>query len=406
MKVLMINSVCGIRSTGRICTDIAEVLEANGHETKIVYGRERVPQIFEKYSVRIGNEFDIKCNALKARFFDNEGFNAKNMTKKLIAYIDDYKPDMIHLHNLHGYYVNIELLFTYLSHTHIPIVFTMHDCWAITGHCAYFTMEKCEKWKVEGCSKCPQKKKYPSSYVCDSSARNWTKKKHLFSLLPNMMIVTPSKWLAKLVSTSYLQKNPISVIPNGIDINVFRLTESDFRTRYRVKDKKIVLGVASIWDERKGLPDILKLSELLDEKYKLIIVGLTKKQIGKLPSNIIGIEQTNSIKEIAEIYTAADVFFNPTYEDNYPTTNLEARSCGTPVITYRTGGSPESAGENAIVVEQGDLLATLSAIQMITRNQIEVSEDDRMQFSKEAMAKKYLELYLNIGKDKYACPSS
>lgn len=351
MKILQINSVCGIRSTGRICTDLAEALEQNGHECKIAYGREIVPEKYLKYAVRIGSDFDVKLHALQSRFFDNAGFGSRRATQKFIEWVKDYNPDVIHLHNIHGYYINIEVLFNYLAEADKPVVWTLHDCWAFTGHCAYYSFVKCYKWKT-GCFNCPQKKSYPSSCLFDQSKQNWLKKKALFTSVKNMMLVTPSKWLANEGNQSFFSKYPVKVIPNGIDLNVFKPTPSAFREKNGLVGKKIILGVASIWDKRKGLDDFIELSKILDDNYKVVLVGLSEKQINYLPKSIFAISRTNNVKELAEIYSSADMLFNPTYEDNYPTVNLEAHACGTPVVTYRTGGSVESVPKEN-VIEQG-----------------------------------------------------
>lgn len=383
----MINSVCGIRSTGRICTDIADILESRGHECKIAYGRERVPEKFQKYAVRIGTDFGVRLHAGLSRIFDSVGWHSKRATKKFFRWVEAYDPDVIHLHNLHGYYLHLGVLFRYLKRAQKPVVWTLHDCWAFTGHCAYFDFVGCGKWK-NGCSKCSQKKRYPTSLIFDRSKRNYKKKKEVFSGLKDLTIVTPSNWLADLVKESYFGEYPIKVIPNGIDLNVFKPTESDFREKYGLTEKKIVLGVASVWDERKGLRDFIALSKLLDDTYRIVLVGLTEEQMKTLPKNILGIERTNSVQELAEIYTAADVFFNSSYEDNYPTVNLEAQACGTPVITYRTGGSVESVpSEN--VVEKGSVEAMLMLLQSEAYQNIEAKHC----FDEEKKYLEYIKLY-------------
>ncbi len=349
MKVLMINSVCGIRSTGRICTDIADILQENGNECRVAYGREGVPDKYVKNSYRISSEFGVKINALKARLCDNEGFNAKRATRRLIQWIKSYDPDVIHLHNLHGYYLNVEILFDYLKTCGKKIIWTLHDCWAFTGHCSYFTVAGCEKWK-EHCFRCPQKSSYPKALI-DKSERNFWRKRTAITGIPNLTIVTPSKWLADLVKESFLKEYDVKVINNGIDLTAFKPTDSDFRVKYGLENKKIILGVASVWDERKGLNDFIKLANEIDDDTCIVLVGVNEKQKKKLSSKIICVERTNNVAELAGIYTAADLFFNPTYEDNYPTVNLEAQACGTPVVTYATGGSIESVpSENVIPV--------------------------------------------------------
>lgn len=357
MKILMINSVCGIKSTGRICVDIARKLEEMGNEVKIAYGREYVPEQYEKYAVRIGTEKDVKIHWIKARLFDASGLGSTKSTKKFLEWVKEYDPDIIHLHNIHGYYINIKILFNYIKKSNKKIIWTLHDCWTFTGHCAYFDMVSCDKWKA-GCNNCAQKSQYPTSYLFDFSRKNYNLKKNIFCNIENLVIVTPSEWLKKLVKQSILKEYRVNTIYNGVNTAVFRYRkESDIvKAKYGIQNKKVILGVAAVWDQRKGLNEFIKLSRLIDkDKYSIILVGLSKKQIKELPDNIIGIERTDSIDELAMLYSAAEVYFNPTFEDNYPTTNLEAISCGTPVITYDTGGSVESAKQYGAVVEKGNV---------------------------------------------------
>lgn len=365
MRVLFINAVCGTGSTGRICAELAEKYEKEGCEVKIAYGRHAyVPEKYQKYAVRIGSDMNVKLHAMMTRLTDRHGLGSKRATKVFLEWAEEYSPDLLWLHNIHGYYINYEMLFDWIKkHPNMEVKWTLHDCWAFTGHCSYFTMAKCEQWKTH-CMHCSQSRRYPASYI-DHCQSNYDRKKAAFSGVKNMTLITPSQWLADLVKESFLGEYPVEVHYNKIDTNVFKPTPSDFRKRYGLQNKKIVLGVASIWDERKGLNDFLKLSEMLDERYTIVLVGLSKKQLKNLPKNIIGISRTNSTKELAEIYTAADAFVNPTYEDNYPTVNLESQACGTPCITYRTGGSIESVDEDCIA-EVGDILGLCKIIQSKT----------------------------------------
>lgn len=390
MKVLMINTVCGIRSTGRICTDLAVELEKRGYEVKIAYGREDVPEQYQKYAVRIGNDLDVRIHGLQARLYDNAGFGSKFATKKFINWVKDYNPDIIHLHNIHGYYINVEILFEFLRNCGKKIIWTLHDCWTFTGHCVYFDYISCNRWK-SGCDNCQQKREYPSSIIVDNSKKNYEKKKNIFTGIPNMTLVTPSKWLDELIKKSYMSEYPVEVIYNGVDTSIFKPTESDFKERYKLKDKKIVLGVAAIWDRRKGLDTFVELSKILPDEYKIVIVGLTIEQLKDLPKNIVGITRTNSVQELAAIYSSADVFVNPTLEDNYPTTNIEAIACGTPVITYATGGSVESATLYGKVVEQGNIKELADAI--VAHGDIEKTVN-AVEIDGLKTIEKYLELYL------------
>ena len=356
MKILLINSVCGIGSTGRICTDLAAAFETEGHIVKIAYGRGEVPETHRKYAVRIGSDLDTKLHALNTRLTDRHGFCSKKATKRFLQWAESFDPDLVWLHNIHGYYINIELLFAWIkSRPQMQARWTLHDCWAFTGHCSYFSFAGCDKWKT-GCSSCPQKTRYPASRLMDHSKENYARKKAAFTGVRSMTLITPSRWLADLVGKSFLQEYPAEVRYNTIDTNVFKPTPGDFRKRYGLENKKIILGVASVWEDRKGLQDFVKLHSLLDDSCVIVLVGVSEKQRKMLPAGILTIPRTNNACELAEIYTAADVFFNPTYEDVFGMINLESQACGTPFVTYRTGGAPETITDpRSVVVEQGDL---------------------------------------------------
>ena len=386
MKVLMINVVCGIRSTGRICTDLAAALEAQGHEVKIAYGRENVPSSYEKYAVRIGSDVDVKLHGLRARLSDGCGYGSIHATRRFLEWVRKYDPDVIHLHNIHGYYINVKLLFDYLRTCKKKIIWTLHDCWAFTGHAAYCEAAGCERW-IAGCYDCPKLGDYPSSFI-DRSAINWKKKREIFTEIPNLSIVTPSCWLSNLVKKSFLSDYPVKVVYNGINTEIFHPTKSDVKERLGLSEKRIALGVAALWEERKGLKDFEKLAECLDDSYQIVLVGLSKAQIKMLPDGIVGIVRTNSPQELAELYSAADVFINPTYEDNYPTTNLEAIACGTPVITYASGGSPEGASLFGCAVEKGDVDALVEQIKNSTQ-----FVKQNYDLSSERTIQEYLRLY-------------
>lgn len=356
MKALIINVVCGIRSTGRICTDLATELESKGYEVKIAYGRGEVPPEYIKYAVRIGNKLDNYWHVFATRIFDRHGLASKLATKRFLHWAEEYNPDLLWLHNIHGYFMNYEMLFAWIkSRPDMQVRWTLHDCWAFTGHCAYFTAAGCEKWRM-GCNNCPEKRKYPQSNIADNSEFNYCKKKSAFTGVNNLQIITPSEWLANLVKESFLKDYPVEVRYNTIDTSVFKPTQSDFRGRYHLEDKKIILGVASTWDERKGLNDFLELSKRLDGNYQIVLVGLKENIPG-----IITIPEVRSKQELAGIYTAADVFINPTHEDNYPTVNLEAQACGTPCISYDTGGCAETIRIGKLV-ERLDVHALAEAI--------------------------------------------
>ena len=390
MKVLMINSVCGVKSTGRIATDLADMLTEQGHIVKIAYGRESVPEKYNKYAVKIGTDWDVRLHGAMARVFDNAGFGSRKATLKFIDFIKEFAPDIIHLHNLHGYYINVEILFEFLKEYNKPVVWTLHDCWAFTGHCSYFDLHKCYKWQTE-CSKCPQKKEYPASLLLDNSRKNYIHKKKAFQGVNKLVVVTPSQWLAGLVKESFLQNYETRVINNGVDLTLFKPTDGDFRKRYNLEDKIIVLGVASAWGARKGLVDFIELRKLLDDRYEIVMVGVTEEDKNILTKGMLGITRTDSVKELAEIYTASDIFVNLTYEDNYPTVNLEAQACGTPVLTYRTGGSVESVPEEQ-VAEQGNLQDIVELIEKYEGKRASVQSF----YDKNIAFEKYIELYEEI----------
>ena len=359
MKVLEINSFFSVGGPPRIVKGVYDALINRGDECMVAAARE-MPYDYMKI-IRIGSEFSATMNALSARLFDNVGFTAKRATKKLIKEIKAYDPDVIHLHNLHGYYLDIEVLFDYLKSADKKVIWTLHDCWAFTGHCAYFDYANCYKWETGGCENCPQKKEYPKSIFLSRSKKNFARKKRAFTGVKDLTIVTPSNWLKNLVERSFLKDYKVVTVYNGIDLDKFKPIKSDVLRRYGLENKKILLGVANIWDRRKGFTDFIKLAEVLPDDYKIVLIGVTEKQIKTLPANVLGLRRTGSIQELCEWYTAADKFLNFTYEDNYPTVNLEAQACGTPVITYKTGGSVESVpSEN--VAPKGDISAVLSLI--------------------------------------------
>ena len=370
MKVLQVNSVANIGSTGRIMEQIGLAAQRAGWESYIAYGRRA--SISQSHLIKIGSSLDIMWHGVVSRLFDAHGLGSHLATRRFIKTIQDIKPDIIHLHNVHGYYLNYKVLFEYLAQMDIPVVWTLHDCWPLTGHCAYFDFAHCELWKTE-CSNCVNKLDYPSTIGADRSTFNHQLKIKLFNSVRNLTFVPVSQWLANLVSQSYFHNHKIQVINNGIDLSQFRLFESQemgqLRNALGLKDETILLGVASVWSSRKGLDDFIALSRRIPANWKIILVGLTQKQLSLLPSNIIGIQRTENVRQLAMLYSMSSIFVNPTYEDTYPTTNLEAIACGTPVVTYRTGGSPESITEEVgRVVDKGDLDGVIKAVENILKN--------------------------------------
>lgn len=340
-------------STGGIMMKEHRELLAAGEESFAFWGRGRAGE--GDRELRFATDAEVRLDALRTRLDGKAGFHSKAATRCLLERLDEVKPDVVHLHNLHGYYVNIEMLFEWLAARDCRVEWTLHDCWAFTGHCAYF----------EG--RCPQLGTYPKTYSKASCAWNFDQKKRLFNLVSagRMKLITPSQWLANLVGESFLSEYPVEVRHNTIDTSVFKPTPSDFRERYGIGDRFMILGVASPWTERKGLSDFVRLAGELDsEKYAIVLVGLSEKQVKEMPAGIVGLTRTDSREELAGIYSTADVFFNQTVEDNYPTVNLEAEACGTPVVTYDTGGCTETVrrGDSRVVEGYEGALSRISGL--------------------------------------------
>ena len=395
MKVAQINAVCGKGSTGKICIEISKILDENNIENKIYFvsGEKDV-----KNGVKYSNIFYIKRMALLSRIFGNNGFNSTFATKRLIKELKNFNPDVIHLHNLHGHNVNLKILFDYLNQSNKKIIWTFHDCWAFTGYCPHFVMAKCDKWKAE-CYKCQQKQ--DTTWFFDRSKNIFNRKKSAITQLQNLTIITPSKWLADLVKQSFLQDYPVQVINNGIDLSVFKPTTGDFRQKYNISDDKfILLGVAFGWGKRKGLDVFIELSKRLSDKYQIVLVGTSDKTDKLLPKNIISIHRTQNQTELAEIYTAANLFVNPTREENYPTVNMESLACGTPVLTFRTGGSPEILDDTCgSVVGCDDIDAMQTEIERICETKLYSEKACLIRaesFDMNNRFKEYLELYHNL----------
>lgn len=389
-------------SVGRIAEQIGETVIQNKWTSYVTYARKSNPS--QSKVVKIGSKFDVYWHGLETRIFDNHCFSSRIATKKLIKQIKEIKPDIIHLHHLHGYFINIEVLFKFLKESNIPVVWTFHDCWSFTGHCAYFDFVGCDKWKT-GCFECEQKNEYPKSLIFDRSKKNFFEKKRIFNSIDNMVLVPVSNWLSDKVKESFLKKFHCQVIHNGIDLETFYVKKSRnlINDKYNLNNRFIILGVASTWDRRKGLEEFIKLNEQIDlDLFVIVLVGLTKEQLTKMPRSIVGIQRTENVAQLADLYSAADVFVNPTFEDTFPTTNLEALACGTPIITYETGGSVESVMHNTgIVVKKGDVSGILNSIEYIKVKGKKFYEDNCRKsavsnFDKNVKFKEYFKLYNEI----------
>lgn len=399
-KIVEINAANNL-STGTIMLHIAETARESGME---VYTFSKMTRTAKKKNIDnhylVGTVLENTLHRYFSWITDFQECGSYFGTKKLIKQIDKIKPDIIHMHDLVGWYINIDVLFKYLKEKCIPVVWTFHCCWAYTGRCIYYDYVGCSEWK-NGCKKCIQPEGYPTTWFFDHAAWNYKRKKRLFTELDNLTIVTPSKWLQGEVKESFLNKYECIVINNGIDTDVFRPRKNNFRERWNLKHKKIVLGVSSAWgQERKGLKYMLQLSEILDDTYKVVIVGLSNEEKEKIPIQVLGIGRTSNAIELAEIYSEADVFVNPTLEDNFPTTNIEALACGTPVITFDTGGSVEAIDENTgKIVQQKDLEGLKSAIEEICAEKdryFNACVEKGKKYCKSIKFSQYIELYNKI----------
>ena len=425
-KLLQINITSNWGSTGKIAEAINLAAQRKGWECSTAYGRWANPSKFPTY--KVGNKWDMYVHYFENRIFDREGLSSRRATKALIRHIEELKPDVIGLHNIHDHYLNYELLFRYLNKTDIKVVWTFHDCWAFTGHCFHFVTKDCMRWKT-GCHDCPLHHLYPNT-VLDRSVKNYALKKELFSANENLAIVACSDWLGDFVKDSFLGDKRLEIIHNGVDLDVFKpfvgSESSESSTGLKVRFK--IIAVSSVWYPNKGELDIYKLRTMLpDDEYEITMVGLSAEQAKNLPKGIRGIQRTQNVQELAQLYSEADVLINPTYEDNFPTVNIEALACGTPVITYRTGGSPESVRDEVsdgfkefsfdsaqdkrqvsggtelyntgMVIEQGNVVALANAVMQMKDTPLS-SADCRKRaeelFDKDKCFEKYVELYEDL----------
>ena len=336
---------------------LARIARQRGHEARVFYGRGAPPA--GQPADRIQGPLGLYAHVLKARVLDRQGFGSAAATKGLVKELEAWAPDVIHLHNLHGYWLHIPTLFAYLKGCKQPVIWTLHDCWPFTGRCAYFDAAGCEKWRL-GCGGCPQKNAYPKSVLLDQSQRNFSEKKRLFLGVEDLTLATPSRWLMELAKESFFGKSDppakFAVLPNGVDQSIFAPVKSDLRARYGLEGKRVLLGVANIWEPRKGLTTFFELRKILSKDYAIVLIGLDQKQLSAVLPGILAFSRTDGPRELAAWYSCADVFVDPTREENFPTTHLEALSCGTPVATYNAGGSGEMLTKDCgVAVAVGDI---------------------------------------------------
>lgn len=402
-KLLQINPVIRINtSTGRIMQEIGELAMQNGWECHIAYskGRDGIRECRSDI-IPVGNKWSTAWHGIETRLFDRHGLASSHATRQFVRKIEEIRPDVVHIHNIHGYFLNYQILFDYLSKAGIPVVWTVHDCWLYTGHCYYYSFAGCDRWQT-GCHHCPQKKEFPTSLFWDRSRRNFEDKKAAFTSMPldRMTIVPVSEWIRNEMRRSFLSAYPFRVIHNGINTDIFNIYDDrQVRKTFGLGNRHILLGVASIWSREKGLDDFIRMAGMLNEDEVVVLVGIKPEDRKRLPDNVVGIARTENIRQLAELYAAADVFVNPTWQDNYPTVNMEAIACGTPVVTYRTGGSVEViTPATGMIVEQGNLNELLESIREIeSKGKASYQEACRkyalLNFKKEDRYMEYLRLY-------------
>ena len=407
-KLLQINITANWGSTGKIAEQIGLCAMSHGWKSYVTYGRWCNPS--QSHLIKVGNKLDMYLHYGEQRIRDNEGLCSRGATKRLIRQVEDIKPDVVQLHNIHDHFLNYRLLFKYLNQTDIKVVWTFHDCWAFTGHCFHFVTKNCDRWKT-GCHDCPLKNEYPKTFL-DRSREHYDLKKQLFGACKNMTIVPVSNWMRDFVKESFLKGKRIEVIHNGVDQKIFK----PYGAKPSVEDGRLrIIAVSSVWYPDKGELDIYKLREMLPEdEFEITMVGLSEKQAKKLPSGIRGIQRTQNVQELVQLYAESDVFINPTYVDTFPTVNLEALACGTPVITYRTGGSPEAIRDDSfdklrnqtvesypcgMVIEQGNVEDLADAIRKMKEHPLS-SDDCRKRaeecFDKDKCFEEYIKLYQNL----------
>ena len=409
-KVFHISGAINYGSPGRIVEQICLLAGLHGYECLVAHSsRNENPSQGQHFAMT--TKAQEMAHALGAMLLDLHGLLSTRQTRQLVERIKAYQPDIIHLHNIHGYFCNFKVLFEYLDAVDTPVVWTMHDCWPFTGRCFHFSGINCDKWKT-GCYDCKAEAGYTVSKYYDRSRELYALKKRLFSSVKNLTLVPVSDWQAAFLKDSFLKECKVHTIHNGVDIEKFIPMDGHrLRDKHSLDGKFVILGVASPWNTRKGLDDFYQLRTVLSGEFAIVMVGLTPKQIEKLPNGIIGIARTESQQELAEYYSMADVFVNLTYLDTFPTVNLEALACGTPVITYRTGGSPEAISDvenlkmvkdrvvcypTGMVVEQADIAGIVDSIRELHMHPLS-AEDCRKRaatyFDKGKCFEKYIDLY-------------
>lgn len=398
-RLLIINVALNWGSTGKIVEGIGSLAKSRGWEVYVAHGA-RYKNRSNLKAIQVSGRAEEWIHYIGSSLFDAQGLGSRCATRRFLKEVDEISPDVVHIHNIHGCFLNYPLLFNYLRDKQIPVVWTLHDCWAMTGHCVHFEKTHCERWKTQ-CEKCPQKRDFPTSYLLDRSKRNYALKKQLLTSMDRMRITTVSAWLKGVAEKSYLNKFPIDVVPNGIDTGRFNYTDKDIKKRFQIESKILLLAVASGFEERKGIFDYVALSRILTDKYQLMLVGVNDQDRKVLPDNVIAVSRANGPEELAAFYSASDVLLSLSYEETFGLTVVEAMACGTPAIVYDNTAQPELiTKETGTVVPTGDIDTLINAIEVVCSKPKETYEDacrrHAIQYDESLSYNKYLDIYNSL----------
>ena len=403
-NLLQINATCNWGSTGHIAEQIAAYAKTKGWGCYLAHGARYInDSAMNTYMV--GSKTDNLLHVAKSMLLGQHGLGSKSVTLEFVKYIDYIGPDVIHLHNIHGYYLNYQILFEYLKRSGVPVVWTFHDCWPMTGQCTHFVSVGCEKWKeTNGCHHCPLLGESYKTYV-DRSNKNWHLKKELFASLDNLIIVPVSHWLEGIVKESYFKNKHIQTIHNGVDTDVFvPLPDNSYSLeKYSLYDTQYVMGVSTDWSDKKGFSDYCKLSSQMPSGVKIVLLGLDEEKCRiALQYGIIGLKRTDNVDELVQLYNGASIIMSLSYEETFGLTTVEGFACGVPGIVYNATASPELVSpETGIVVEPGNLEEVVRAIRLILgKGKVYFSQACRERavklFNKDERYEEYVRLYEEV----------